>query len=159
MQNRYISFALQAACLLSVLPRPACAQSGRELGVWVESHGSVPPIPEWFNCVQELRGKPYDKARSRTCLDLILSHPEIPKGKFSLKHHKHSDALTFYLESPSLFVNDVDLGISAGDLAQVHGLLAVNGNALRPGEAYESDRDSSTWLVLDLLLRSQGRRA
>jgi hypothetical protein len=127
--------------------------------VWIESRGSVPPVPEWFSCARELDRQPYDKVKSRACLRSILSHPEILKAKVSLHHYKPWDALTFYVESPQLTVTDVDLGIAAADLAQVHELLAINGNALRPGEPYEEAKEASTRVVLDLLLRSEGRRA
>jgi hypothetical protein len=160
MRTGYTPYALLASCFLATSPLPSYAQSGnRELHIWVESHGSVPPIPEWFTCVSELKGKPYDKARSRSCLDSILSHPEIQKGKFSIKHQNDSDGLTFYLESPSLTVSDVDLGIAPTDLARVHELLATNGRALHPGVVYEDTGEASSTLVLDLLLRSQGRQA
>jgi hypothetical protein len=53
----------------------------------------------------------------------------------------------------------MDFGLAAGDLAKINELLAANGNALRPGEPYERQREGSSWLVLDMLLRSQGRRA
>jgi hypothetical protein len=53
----------------------------------------------------------------------------------------------------------MEWGVAAGDLAKLHELLAANGNALLLGEPYESRREGSTWNVLDMLLRSQGRRA
>ena len=159
MRNGYTPRALLAACFLSILASPSCAQSGRELDAWVESHGSVPPVPAWFSCVRELDRQPYDKVKSQACLRSILSHPEVLKGRVSLHHYKLRDTLIFNLESPSLSVTDVDLGIAAADLAQIHELLAINGNALRPGEGYEEAKEKSTRVVLDLLLRSQGRRA
>jgi hypothetical protein len=81
------------------------------------------------------------------------------KGKVSLHHYKVQDLLTFRVEWPSLRVTDVDLGIAPADLAKVHELLAINGRALHPGSTYEFTGEASSTLVLDLLLRSQGRRA
>lgn len=141
------------------LSSPSRAQPTRDLGVWVESHGSVPPIPDWFSCVEELDKKPYNKVKARACLNSVLLHPEVVKGKVSFHHYKERDALTFHVESPSLVVTDVDWGISAGDLATFHELLSINGGALRSGEPYDSLRDHESRLVLDLLLRSQGRQA
>src|SRR5260370_37673284 len=46
MRYRYVSWPLMAWCFLSISARPGCAQSDRDLGVYVESHGSVPPIPD-----------------------------------------------------------------------------------------------------------------
>ena len=67
--------------------------------------------------------------------------------------------MTFLLESPPLIVTDVDLGIAPADLAKVHELLTINGGALHPGAVYEYGGEASSSLVLDLLLRSGGRRA
>jgi hypothetical protein len=155
----YLHGVLLIALLSAAIPHSVSAQSNRELHSWLEQHGSVPPVPQWFSCFRELKDKPYDKAKSRKCLDSILLHSEIEKGKIVFKRHKNEDLLTFRVESPSLIVSDVDLGVSAGELAQVHELLAANSNALRPGEAYENYREVASWLVLDLLFRSQGRRA
>ena len=159
MRNGPIFCAVLGAYFLGIFRSPGYAQTGRELGVWVESHGSVPPIPDWFSCVGELEKAPYDKAKARACLQSILSHPEILKGKASFHRYKERDALTFHLESQPLTVTDVDLGIAPADLAQVHELLAINGSALHPGANYEDGGATSSRLVLDLLLRSQGRRA
>jgi len=159
MRDGPIFCAVLAAYSLGILRSPGRAQTGRQLGVWVESHGSVPPIPDWFGCVREPDKKPYDKIRTQTCLHSILSHQEVLKGKVSPHHYKAQDALTFRVESPSLTVTDVDLGIAPADLAQVHELLAINGGALHPGAIYEDGGEASSRLVLDLFFRSQGRRA
>lgn len=147
-------------CLLgiSLLP-PTNAQSKRELFVRLESQGSVPPIPDWFSCFRALRKEYYDKARTQACLQIILSHPEIQKGKVSFHHYKEVDELTFHLLSPALIVTDTDLGIAPSDLAKIHELLDINGRALRPGMAYSEDGEFASTLVIDLLLRSSGRRA
>ena len=159
MRYRCVRYSLVTACLLGISLCPTGAQSKRELGVWVESRGSVPSIPDWFSCVGELHKEPYDKAKAQACLQSILSHPEILKGKASLHRYKERDALTFHLESPPLTVTDIDLGIGPADLARVHELLAINGGALHPGAIYTSDGEASSTLVLDLLLRSSGKRA
>jgi hypothetical protein len=156
---RYASWSLMATCFLTILAGPVRAQSDHDLDAYVESHGSVPPIPDWFGCVRELDKKTYDKVKARSCLQSILSHPEIVRGKFTLHHYQERDELRFRVEWPSLTVTDVDLGVGPSDLAKVHELLAINGMALRPGAVYESTGESSSRLVLDLLLRSQGRRA
>ena len=109
--------------------------------------------------MRRLDDKPYDRKESQSCLNLILSHPEIQKGKLILRHYKIEDSLTFRVESPSLSVSDLEWGVSGGDLAAFHELLSVNGRALRSGEPYDSRRDDNSRLVLDLLLRSQGRQA
>lgn len=159
MRYRYVSWPLMAWCFLSISTRPGCAQTDRDLEVSVESHGSVPPIPDWFDCVRELDKKTYQKVKARACLQSILSHPEVVKGKVSLHHYEVRDVLTFRVEWPSITVTDVDLGIAPADLAKVHELLAINGRALHPGSTYEFTGETSTTLVLELLLRYQGRRA
>ena len=129
------------------------------LRTWVEDRGSVPPVNPWFACVHQLERKPYDKRRAQECLDSLVSHPEIQKGRISFRRYKHGDLLTFHLQSPKLIVSDMEFGVAAGDLVKVHELIAANGSALRVGEPYEHQREGSSWLVLDMLLRSQGRRA
>jgi hypothetical protein len=104
-----------ATYFLTILAGPVRAQSDHELGAYVESHGSVPPIPDWFSCVSELDKKTYDKVKTRSCLQSILSHPEVVRGKFSLHHYKEGDELTFRVEWPSLTVTDVDLGVGPSD--------------------------------------------
>jgi hypothetical protein len=141
------------------LPHFLPAQSRREITLYYDERGSVPPVPQWFSCVWALDGKPYDGVKSQGCLDSILAHPEFESGKLSLKHYKKADVLTFHLRSPSLIVSGVDLGISAREIAQVQEFLAINGNALRQGETYEHVREAMTRMVLDLHLRSQGRQA
>lgn len=129
------------------------------LRTWVEDRGSVPPVNPWFVCINELEHKPYDKHRAQECLDSLLSHPEIEKAQISFRRHKQENLLTFHLQSPKLIVSDMEFGVADGDLAKIHELLAANGNALRLGEPYERRREGASWLVLDLFLRSQGRRA
>lgn len=141
--------------LLSTRGPCAFAQSTPELRTSLDERGSVPPILQWFSCVHELQQKPYNKPKAQQCLDSIRSNPEIENGKITFKRNH----LTFHVESPTLIVSDVDLGVSAGDLAKVYDLLAVYGNTLRIGEPYESRRESTSWRVLDRLLLMQGRRS
>jgi hypothetical protein len=89
----------------------------------------------------------------------MLAHSQIQKGKIVLNHYMDSDDLTFRLQSPSLTVTDVDLDVPAEQLAKVHELLQTNGNALVQGGPYDHDRESGSVAVIDLLLRSTGRRA
>jgi hypothetical protein len=135
------------------------SQTVRGVDISPDEHGSVPPVSQWFKCFRELQDKPYDKAKSQKCLASILSHSQIEGGKISFKHYKHADVLTFRLDSPSLIVTDIDLGVAAGELPRVHDLLEINRNALRVGEPYDEHREGNSRLVLDLFLRSDGRRA
>jgi hypothetical protein len=158
MGFRHISVLAVVGLLLSTLAFRSYAQS-TDLRTWLDEQGSVPPVHQWFGCLRQLERKPRDKRKAQECLDSLLSHPEIEKGRISFKRYKHEDLLTFHLQSPKLIVSDVELGVAAGDLAKLHELLVVNGNALRQGEPYERLREGSSWVVLDMLLRSQGRRA
>jgi hypothetical protein len=159
MRIIFIRRVLLTACFLSTFPHLGSAQSTREMHAWIEQRGSVPPVPQWFSCFRELKEKPYDKARSQTCLDSIRSHPEIESGKITFERHGNEDLLTFHAQSPSLHVSDIDIGVSPEELPLVQRLLSRNANALRTGETYEPYREGSTWNVLDMFLRSQGRRA
>jgi hypothetical protein len=159
MRIRPLFGALVTAVLVGGSFLAVHSQSKRGVDISSDEHGSVPPVAQWFKCFRELQDKPYDNAKSKKCLASILSHAQIKDGKIILKHYKHADVLTFRLDSPSLIVTDVDLGVAAGELAQVHDLLQINGNALRIGEPYDEHRDGDSRLVLDLLLRSSGMRA
>ena len=159
MQIEPLRGALLTAVLAGSSLLAVHSQSIRGVDISTDEHGSVPPVSQWFKCFRELQGKPYDKAKSQRCLASILSHSQIQSGKIILKHYKEANVLTFRLDSPSLAVTDVDLGVAAGELAQVHDLLEVNRNALRVGEPYDEHRDGDSRFVLDLLLRSKGRRA
>jgi hypothetical protein len=159
MQIKPLRSALMTAVLAGGSLIAVNSQSVRGVDVYPDEHGSVPPVSHWFRCFHELQGKPYDKAKSEKCLASILSHPQIEKGKIIFKRYKEVDELTFRLVSPSLIVTDVDLDVAAADLAQVHDLLEINGNALRAGEPYDWYRQGDSRLVIDLLLRSRGRRA
>jgi hypothetical protein len=158
MRIRQARIAVLATVSMIASAYPTQAQSNQETHIWLEPVGSVPPIPQWTSCIEELKNKPYDETQSQECLDSILSHPGIQGGSIKLERHKKESWLTFQIQSPPLILTDVDLGIDASDLAKVHELLAINGHALRPGGAYDWHGESSTWLVLDLLFRSQGRR-
>ena len=159
MLIKSVASAIVMTLLLVAHSRFAFAQANRKVEISVVSHGSVPPIPEWYSCFRELNNMAYDKAKSQACLRSILSHPGILKGGFSLHHYRSHDVLTLELESPFLNVRDLDLGVSAEELARAHGLLAINGDALQPGDHYDDMKESSTWNVLNMLLLSQGRRA
>jgi hypothetical protein len=143
---------------LALVVAIASGQSKRELHIWLEQRGSVPVVPEWFSCISKMRYTTYDKAKAQSCLASILSHPEITSGKLTYKRHKNEDLLTFHVESPSLMVTDLDLGVSGDDLMKVREFSEINGNTLRLGEAYDPYREISTLLMFDLLFRSQGRR-
>src|SRR5262249_51202754 len=135
------------------------ANSDHGVDIEIDGHGSTPPVSQWFKCVRDLQDKPFDKLKSTTCLASILSHSQVLKGKVVLKHYKHADVLTFRLESPVLQVIDVDLDVTADELAQVHQLLTTHGGALKIGESYDLHREHDSWFVLDLLTRSRGKRA
>jgi hypothetical protein len=131
------------------------AQARSELRTLVEDAGSVPPVNQWFRCIHELERKPYNHEKAQECLNSILSHPEIEKGAIAFDDRR--DLLTFSLSSPTLVVSDMHLDVLAGELAKFHELLSQD--ALRQGEPYTRDAESRVWSALNLLFRSQGRRA
>ena len=160
MRSTHVAYLFSVAVLLTSQSCVAFAQDSKGFSVSVKKSGSVPPVTPWFSCVRDIAAsKHYQKAEAQDCLTSLLSHPEITKGKFKYRRYKESNVLTFYLESPSLTVTDVNLDLATGVLAKAHEFLAANGNVLTPGRPYDSDKEASSWLVLDLLSRSQGRRA
>jgi hypothetical protein len=159
MKARCVSILTVVGILLTTHVPRCFSQSGTGLQTSVEDVGSVPPVPQWFSCVKALEYNPYDRGKAEACLQSILSHHEIERGQIDFKRYPHTDLLTFRVESPTLLVQDVDWGVSASDLAAFQELLAKNAGFLRSGEPYETLRDHESWFVLDLLLRSQGRRS
>lgn len=154
MRFKHISAAVVVGILLSANAHYGLGQSRAELRTSLDDSGSVPPIPEWFNCVKELESKPYEKSKAQECLDSILSHPEIEKGATAFDVRQH--LLTLSVESPTLIVKDLDLDIPAGDLTKFNPLLSED--ALRVGASYTRHGEWRTWFGLDLLFRSEGRR-
>lgn len=154
MRFKHISAAFAVAILLNAHPHHGFGQSRAELRTFVDDSGSVPPVLQWFNCIKELEAKPYDKPRAQECLDSILSLSEIEKGATAFDERQN--LLTFSVESPTLIVKDLDLDISAGDLAKFQPLLSED--ALRGGAPYTRHGESRVWFGLDLLFRSEGRR-
>lgn len=144
--------------VLTACPFLLCAQDKQGISAYLETHGSVPPIPEWFSCVREFNDKAYDKRKAQVCLESIRRHPGILKARFSLKRGKSGKFLIFRVGSPVLNVNDVDWGLSFGDLGRFHEFIDINGNVLTTGEGFDSSREASSWNVLDLLFRAEGRR-
>jgi hypothetical protein len=145
--------------LCGTFPSGGFAQSDRRRSTFLDDRGSVPPIPQWFACVRQLKEEEFDKAKSKACLDSILLHPQIQKGRFSLKHYREVDLLTFRVQSPNLYLTDFDIEIPQEERVKVQGFLSLNGNGLQLGQPYESHRETSTWNVVNMFLRSQGRRA
>jgi len=158
MRFGYVSWCLVAAGSLSITLSSAIAQSKPELGVSVVKRGSVPPIPDWFDCARKLNEKPYDKIQAQACLQLILSHPGIEKGKVSFHRYKFRDVLYFRVKSPSLALTDVDFDVAHADTTPLQDLLAINREALHSGAIYTETGDRLTIAILDMLLRSQGER-
>jgi hypothetical protein len=152
--KRISSFVVAILVLTSNAPH-CLPQSRTGLRTWLADSGSVPPIGQWFSCVQELEHRPYDKQKAQVCLDSILSHPEIEKGEFVFDQQK--ELLTFYIKAPMLILSDMDLDVAANELAKLYGLLPDD--ALNIGEPYERSRESRIWSALNLLFRSEGRRA
>lgn len=158
MRFKRIFVVVAAGLFLSTCVSRTYAQS-TGLRTSLDDRGSVPPVHQWFRCVKQLEHKPFEKRSAQECLESLLSHREIERGRITLKHYKNEDLLTFRLESPRLVVTEMDLGVAGEDVEKLRELLAANGNALRSGEPYEMRREGSSWNVLDMLLRSQGRRA
>jgi hypothetical protein len=159
MRYGYVLWCLVAGGFLNLAVSSTIAQSKRELGVWVLTRGSVPPVPDWFSCARKFKEKPYDKIQAQACLQSILSHPGIEKGKVSFHPGKSRDDLFFRVKSPSLPLTDVDFDVAEADIAPLQDFLAINGSALHSGAIYTETGDASTMNALDLLLRSQGERA
>lgn len=78
-----------------------------------ETHGSIPPVMQWYRCARELDGKPvYDTARGQECLKEILGHGYFKSGRIKFEPSTVASKLViFVLESPSLKLTNIDYGI------------------------------------------------
>jgi len=73
--------------------------------------GSVPPVSEWYSCINDLRRKPFDQKQADKCLQSILSRPHLTKGRVIAQPEKTYTQVSFVLESPSLTLSKVDFGL------------------------------------------------
>ncbi len=98
---------------LSLLGVCSYSQDKMATSVDVETHGSVPPVMQWYHCVGELDGKQsYDAARGEKCLKEILGHGYFKSGKIKFEPSSVvSKLVIFVLDSPSLKLTKIDYGI------------------------------------------------
>ena len=121
-----------------------------------ELKGSVPPVPEWYECIKNLRGKPFDRKDADKCLQSILSHPHLTGGKVIAKpEHKYTQ-VSFILESPALTLSKVDFGLSRSFELSFAEFISNDEDVLRTGDIYDSFREAHTAIRLDQFLRSEG---
>jgi hypothetical protein len=83
---------------------------------------------------------------SSQCNKTFPTASEIKKGATAFDERQN--LLTFSVESPTPIVKDLDLDISAGDLAEFHLLLSED--ALRVGAPYTRHGELQVWFGLDL---------
>src|SRR5205823_1127995 len=87
------------ALLLGVVPPLPSAQDLSGTQPYIEMKGSIPPVADWYSCIREMRGQPFDQNKIDGCLHSVLSHPQLTSGKVSIKHHRRFAEVTFFLGS------------------------------------------------------------
>ncbi len=121
-----------------------------------EQKGSLPPVPEWYACMRNLDGKPFDRKDADKCLQSILSHPYLTGGKVVVEPGRGYTLVSFILESPSLTLLKVEFQLSRGFELAFAEFISNDEDVLRAGDIYDSSREAHTAGRLDQFLRSEG---
>jgi hypothetical protein len=118
--------------------------------------GSVPPVSEWYDCINSLRGKPFDRTEADKCLQSILSRPHLTSGRVIAKPEHNYTQVSFILESPPLALAKVDFGLSRGFDLDFAEFINRDEDVLHTGDIYDSFREAHTAIKLDQFLKAKG---
>jgi hypothetical protein len=122
----------------------------------IERPDLVPPVWEWYSCVNDLAGKPFDRRAAEACLKSILSHPHLSGGKLVVEPHRGYTTIVFRLASPSLTLAKVNFGLPPELEVEFERQWSVVDILPRVGETYDNVKASGTVTRLDDFLKSKG---
>ncbi len=142
------------ACM--TLPTAALAQDLSGTQPFIETKGSIPPMTDWYSCVTELRGKPFDRKQVDGCLHSVLSHSHLTAGKVVVKPRRGFTDVTFILESPALTLSKVDFGLPLDRRIEFENLMSQDEFSLRTGEIFDTRKETQTAIKLEQFLKSKG---
>jgi outer membrane protein assembly factor BamA len=131
--------------------------SGTRTGI--EANGSIPPVAEWYSCIRDMRGKPFDRKEVDGCLQSVLSHPHLTGGKVVVKQRGGYTSVTFVLESPEVIVSKVDFGLSGARQLEFEDLVKQDEYALRTGQVFNTLKETQMTTKLEQFLKSKGVQA
>jgi hypothetical protein len=147
-------------CLVSLLVfciGTANSQSLPVASVYVERHGSAPPVPQWYACVGKLRDQTFSRSAADQCLQTILSHPYFTNGKIDVsKYKKRGTIVTFELYSPSLTITNVTFALPTDLRIELENWLAIDPLAPHLAAIYDIVNDSQAKIKIEMFLRTKG---
>jgi len=138
------------------LPTVALAQDLSGTQPFIETRGSIPPVTDWYSCVAELRGKPFDRKQVDGCLQSVLSHPHLTAGKVVVKPRRGFTNVTFILESPALTLSKVDFGLPLDRRIEFENLMGQDEFAPHAGDIYDYRKADQAETKLEQFLKSKG---
>ena len=141
------------------LPTVLFAQDLSGTQTSIETKGSIPPVAEWYSCVREMRGKPFDRQEVDGCLRSVLSHPHLTAGKVVVKQHPGYTDVAFVLDSPALILSKVDFGLSRARQLEFEDLVKQDEYALHTGDIFNTAKETQTTIKLEQFLKSKGAQA
>jgi hypothetical protein len=121
--------------------------------------GSVPPVTEWYACMNRLRDKPFDRSKADACLNSILSHPELTSGKLLVKPQNGYTEVTFVLKSPVLTLATASFGLPRELEADFEKFVGSDEDVLRVNSPYDMSKEQHTTLKLEQFFSSQAQAA
>jgi len=121
-----------------------------------ELKGSVPPVSEWYECINSLRGKPFSRTEADKCLQSILSRPHLTSGRVIATPEHNYTQVSFILESPPLALAKVDFGLSPAFDLDFADFISKDEDVLRTGDIYDFFREAHTAIKLDQFLKAKG---
>jgi len=139
-----------------ILPTIVLAQDLSGTQPFIEAKGSIPPIPEWYSCVRDMRGKPFDRKEVDGCLQSVLSHPHLTAGKIVVKPRRGFTDVTFALESPALTLSKVDFGLPVDRQIEFENLMSQDEFAPHAGDIYDYRKADQAETKLEQFLKSEG---
>jgi hypothetical protein len=137
-------------------PIALLGQGPSETHPFVLSTGSTPPVREYYSCVNDLGGKPFDRQAADVCLKSILSHPHFTGGNVVVEPHASYTTVKFELESPALTLTKVNFGLPPDREIEFEHLLSEDEIAPHVGETYDSSKAFQAKGKLDDFLKSKG---
>jgi outer membrane protein assembly factor BamA len=146
--------AVLLACI--TLPTVALAQDLSGTQPFIETKGSIPPVSEWYSCVRDMRGKPFDRKEVDGCLHSVLSHPHLTAGKVVVKPRRGFTNVTFVLESPALTLSKVDFGLPVDRQIEFENLMRQDEFAPHAGDIYDYRKADQAETKLEQFLKSKG---
>ncbi|HXN65221.1 MAG TPA: hypothetical protein VN862_07795 [Candidatus Acidoferrales bacterium] len=134
----------------------ANSQSLPVASVYIERHGSAPPVPRWYACARNLKDQTFNRLAADQCLQSILSHPYFTDGKIEIEKQKRGIVVSFLLESPSLRIVNVSFTLPTDLRIELENWLAIDPLAPHLAAIYDPLNDYQAENKVVTFLRTKG---